>query len=198
MRKSTDTREKLLETAIGLIWQSSYAQVGINDICRKAGITKGGFYHYFPSKAALFEAACDFYWAKIQHELDSIFSPVKTAREQLDGLVSYVLTRQGADPAMPVSGCPFFTAGAQAGAEDYEIRQAAIGMAERALRYNTLLIRNLQAEGHLTAVRDPEQRARMMYHYIQGLLLYGRVHQDLAVVEHDLRVGLYDWLGVPQ
>ena len=191
MRRPTDARERLLETTIILIGQSSYAQVGINDICQQAGVTKGCFYHYFPSKAALFEAVCDYYWEKMRHHLDGIFSPANSAIEQLNGLIDFIIARQGASPSCPVAGCPFFTAGAQAGVDDLEIRRAATAMADKALRYNIILMRNLQAEGVVSGNHDPEQSARMMYYYIQGLLLYGRVHQDMALVRHDTIGFLY-------
>lgn len=195
-RKPGDTREKLLETAITLIWQSSYAQVGVSEICARAGVTKGGFYHYFPAKSALFAAACDHYWAKIHPELDALFSPVNSARQQLEGLISYMLAKQGLDPDCPVSGCPFFTAGAQAGADDDDIRKAALVMVDRALCYYTLLLRNLQSEGLLTADRDPQIWARILCQYVQGLLLHGRIHRDIDLVQRDLRIGLYALLGV--
>ena len=43
MPKHTGTKEKLLETATLLIWQSSYSNVGVNEICQQAGVTKGAF-----------------------------------------------------------------------------------------------------------------------------------------------------------
>ena len=36
-----ETRERLLETALELIWQSNYSSVGVNEICKQAGVTKG-------------------------------------------------------------------------------------------------------------------------------------------------------------
>jgi TetR/AcrR family transcriptional repressor of nem operon len=39
LRRSCDTKEKLLETAIELVWKSNYDSVGVNEICEKAGVT---------------------------------------------------------------------------------------------------------------------------------------------------------------
>ena len=85
MKKSTDTREKLLDTAIQLIWQSNYASVGVNDICEKAGITKGAFYHYFDSKATLFAEATHHHWDQMKGDVDTIFSPELSPLAQLEG-----------------------------------------------------------------------------------------------------------------
>jgi len=53
MKKTCETKEKLLQVGFDLIWDSSYGSVSVDDICRRAGINKGSFYHFFPSKADL-------------------------------------------------------------------------------------------------------------------------------------------------
>lgn len=198
--KQTDTREKLLQTAISLIWQSSYHRVGVNEMCTQAGVTKGSFYHYFESKAALFEAASDYYWQGFKLELDAIFSPNNDALTQLELLLHYAIDKQiqHADGSNPVSGCPFFTAGAQVGAGEDAVRNAALEMTRKCERYNTALTRNLQAGGYLNQDRDAEQTGRLIGQYIQGLLLYGRVCADLNAVKRDIRIGMYSLLGLKE
>lgn len=193
MRKTTDTKERLLETAIELIWQSSYENTGINEICARAGVTKGCFYHYFESKAELFHEAAEYHWEKMKQEMDRIFSPNQTSLEQLEGLIGFIIEKQGRDQRddNPVSGCPIFTSGAQCGCEESEVRRTAVEMSDRAVRYATALVKNLMVDGHLASDCDPHQIGRMLHSYIQGLLLYGRIHHDLDVVKIDLREGLY-------
>lgn len=43
-------RLKLLEVGEQLFRQQSYADTGISDVLKKAGVAKGSFYHYFKSK----------------------------------------------------------------------------------------------------------------------------------------------------
>ena len=198
IKKSTDTRERLLETAIQLIWQSNYSNVGVNEICEKAGITKGAFYHYFDSKATLFEQATQHHWEHMKAEIDSIFSPERTPLEQLEGLFSFILAKQERFKFddNPVSGCPFFTSGAQVGPEEEKIRTTCVEMSERAVRYDTALVKNLASEGFLEREVDARQTAEMLYQYVQGLLLYGRVFRDRGVVERNMREGVYRILGL--
>ena len=54
-----ETKQKLLETALDLIWENNYNCVGIVQICTQAGVTKGAFYHYFKSKSDLAAAALE-------------------------------------------------------------------------------------------------------------------------------------------
>ena len=194
MSKHTSTKEKLLETAIQLIWQSNYNNVGVNDICQQAGVTKGTFYHYFETKADLFYEASEHHWHGMKKDLDALYSPTFTPLEHLENLLQFVMNKQ--DQAKdrngnPVSGCPFFTAGGQAGSGEERVREASREMCEHAVKYNVALVRNLKADNLLNTNIDPQQIGRLISQFIQGLLIFGRVYSDLGVVKTDLREGLY-------
>jgi TetR/AcrR family transcriptional repressor of nem operon len=201
MRAPSETREKLLQTAIDLVWQSNYCSVGVAEICARAGVTKGAFYHHFESKADLFYAAAQHHWTEVKPELDAIFSPASPPLEQLENLIGFVLTGHepsqsaGAD-GLEVTGCPFFAAGGQVGLEETRVRQASIEMGEKSIIYATALVRGLKAQGCLEGDPEPEQTGRMLFTYVQGLLMYGRALNDRSVVEADLRDGMYRLLGL--
>lgn len=55
-------RDKLLEAAVKLVRASGYAATSVDELCREAGVTKGAFFHHFPSKEALGVAAAE-YWS---------------------------------------------------------------------------------------------------------------------------------------
>jgi len=50
-------RDRLLEAAITVIRSRGYAATSVEELCRAAGVTKGAFFHHFPSKDALAVAA---------------------------------------------------------------------------------------------------------------------------------------------
>ncbi|RVC21179.1 TetR/AcrR family transcriptional regulator, partial [Mesorhizobium sp. M7A.F.Ca.AU.002.02.1.1] len=52
-------REELLDHAQTLFLTQGYDKASLNDVIASAGISKGAFYHYFPSKEALLEALAD-------------------------------------------------------------------------------------------------------------------------------------------
>ena len=54
-----DNRENILNCALDLFYQRGYDAVGIQEICRTAGITKPTLYHYFGSKYGLLETLLD-------------------------------------------------------------------------------------------------------------------------------------------
>ena len=52
-QKALQTYENIILTAEQLLKDSSYEELSVDQICECAGISKGGFYHHFPSKDQL-------------------------------------------------------------------------------------------------------------------------------------------------
>lgn len=44
------TKQRIVDVATGLFGRRGYEAVTVDDICDEAGVSKGGFYHHFPSK----------------------------------------------------------------------------------------------------------------------------------------------------
>lgn len=56
---SEATRNALVDSAIELITKRGYAGTSLEEIAKRARVTKGALYHHFSGKQALFEAAFD-------------------------------------------------------------------------------------------------------------------------------------------
>jgi TetR/AcrR family transcriptional repressor of nem operon len=54
---SPSTRRKLLDAGVELIRARGYHGTTVDEICHTAGVTKGGFFHYFESKDDIASAA---------------------------------------------------------------------------------------------------------------------------------------------
>ena len=48
--QAQQTQQAILEAAMVLSRENSFDKVSVRDICQKAGITTGAFYHHFRSK----------------------------------------------------------------------------------------------------------------------------------------------------
>ncbi len=63
-----DARTRLLEAARDVIRQKGFSATSVEDICRKAEVTKGAYFHHFKSKEELGVAAAN-YWSETTGEL---------------------------------------------------------------------------------------------------------------------------------
>lgn len=82
------SKTKLLDAALHVIRAKGYAATTVDDICHKAGVTKGSFFHHFKSKDELALAAAS-YWGTIT---DAFFAaaPYRNLQDPLDRLLGYV------------------------------------------------------------------------------------------------------------
>lgn len=51
--QARETERLILSASLSLMREKGFDKVSVRDICKKAGITTGAFYHHFPSKEAL-------------------------------------------------------------------------------------------------------------------------------------------------
>jgi AcrR family transcriptional regulator len=56
VQEGLETRERLLKAAIDLYSAKGFSGASVEDVVRRAGVTKGAFYHHFESKAHLIMA----------------------------------------------------------------------------------------------------------------------------------------------
>ena len=81
------TRGKLLAVARKLFATKGYAATSLDALVRRAGVTKGAFYHHFPDKQAIFravfEAVEDDLVAAAQACISRFSASSKTARKML-------------------------------------------------------------------------------------------------------------------
>ena len=86
-----DTKKRILTTAFDLFSTSSYDRVSMDEVARKAGISKGGLFHHFSSKYDLGREALFWY---ADEQMASLFSddPVnKGPQEQIGEFIDLAL-----------------------------------------------------------------------------------------------------------
>jgi TetR/AcrR family transcriptional repressor of nem operon len=81
-------RDKLVDAATSLIRAKGYAATSVDELCAKAGVTKGAFFHHFPSKDSLAVAAAD-HWSEISEALFGA-APYQSLDDPLDRILGYL------------------------------------------------------------------------------------------------------------
>jgi TetR/AcrR family transcriptional repressor of nem operon len=196
MKQESESKRKLLEAAIDLIWQSSYGAVSVDDICEKAGVNKGSFYYAFKSKSDLAVAAYERYWENKRAKMDAIFSPSVAPLQRLDNLIEAIIADQTARykeyGKMP--GCPFCSIGSEVGTQDENIRAAADRIGVKMAKYNESLVRDLVSEG-LIESSNPAELSQEMCCYLTGVLMQAKIENSPKQLDR-LKHGIVRLLGL--
>jgi TetR/AcrR family transcriptional repressor of nem operon len=194
----SETKQKLLDTSLDLIWQHSYGSVSVDDICKASGVKKGSFYHFFASKSDLIVAAYEEHWSKYKLTYEEVFDRKKPGLRRFEDWCSRVICNQQEifDTKGKVLGCPYATVGSEMGTQDENVRKKSKEIFERGEQYIAVAIADAIAERTLPATLEPERLSQEIMSYMIGVLLNARVQNDPEVIRRDLRKGLFSLLGV--
>ncbi|NRB40400.1 MAG: TetR/AcrR family transcriptional regulator [Pseudomonadales bacterium] len=66
-------REKIMQAAIQLFEEVGCDETTLEDICKKAGVSRPTFYSYYPTKQDLIQAMAEKLWLNVAEELTSEF-----------------------------------------------------------------------------------------------------------------------------
>ena len=107
-RDGTATRTAILDAAEGLILDRGFAGTPVDEVTRAAGVTKGAFFHHFPSKQALAQALIERYAdADLGHLERKLRRAEELSTDPLQQLLVFVgLFREEAEElTRPYPGC---------------------------------------------------------------------------------------------
>lgn len=138
VKKSEETRRRILEAALELFREKGFEQTTMREIAERASMALGAAYYYFDSKEKLVFA---YYQASLEEMQEYIAQPtiqeVRSLKERLQLVLDYkfrqmrpyrsflgVLFRVAADPSSPLS--PF-------GEQTREIRESSIRIFQQML-----------------------------------------------------------------
>jgi AcrR family transcriptional regulator len=87
-QRSIETRRRIMDEAIALFASRGYNESGVAEICSAAGVSKGAFYHHFPSKQALFVSILEEWLDGLEAEINRIRGESATITESLLAMTS--------------------------------------------------------------------------------------------------------------
>ncbi len=164
--RSEETRGHILESAAHLFSKTGYDATGVAEICHAAGVSKGAFYHHFPSKQAVFMELLNSY-------LNGIDSGFKLMRQGVSDVPQTILQMAGIAGSLFQSAdihlSIFLEFWTQAN-HDPLIWEAAIAPYRRYQEYFANLVQEGIDEGSLQPV-DAELAARVLVSLALGMLM---------------------------
>src|SRR3954469_10967254 len=153
MPRVSDAKEKLTQAALRLIWLNGYGATSVDDICAKADVRKGSFYHFFKSKSELEVAALEAHWQQTKDRWNNLFSPSVPPLQRLENHLDFMLAKQGElqKEHGAVLGCPLCSVGTEVSAREAGIREKAQQILNHYLKFFETAIRDAHAEGLIDA-----------------------------------------------
>lgn len=104
-RNLEKSRKEILEVAFFEVFKNGFQGVSVDDIVKKTSMTKGAFYHHFPTKLDLGYALVDEVIAPLT--VSRWTAPLENYENPLDGILKQMKTNIGKADAKELKlGCP--------------------------------------------------------------------------------------------
>ena len=167
-----------------LMYARGYTAVGVQELCTHAGVNKGSFYHFFPSKQALALVVIEAYAQDLQQLWREAMSATCSPLERLQRVFEdtykahcHLVNHRG-----QMMGCPLGNFAVELSNQDDIIRQK---LAETFSGWTAVIERMLReaaANGDLPAL-DVDTTAQTLLAYFEGVLLLAKTQNDPGVVK---------------
>ena len=179
-----DTQQRILDAARQLIYARSYADVGVAEICEQAGVQKGSFYHFFPSKRDLTLAVLDAHYLTFKEQMvDRAFVddiPPLARLERFAKLV-YEFQKQLMKDTGRVLGCPVGNLANELASHDEVIREKIDQLFRKLQSLVRQVLKEASKGGELPGV-NLEATAQAMFAYFEGVLMLAKTQNDPEVL----------------
>lgn len=172
-QRAADTRASILAAATACLVEHGYDATSVVEICRRAGVSKGAFYHHFPSKHDLFLELLNRWLTELDGQLEATGLQALSVPE---GLLAMATTFQQVF-GQARGQLPMFLEFWTQSARDATVWQATIEPYHRYRDFLARLVANGVAEGSLRPV-DPASTARLILALVIGVLLQGLLDPD--------------------
>jgi TetR/AcrR family transcriptional repressor of nem operon len=179
MGRTSDARERLVDAATVLFGERAYSSVGVAEITARAGVHKGSFYYFFPSKEALALAVIDQHWDWQRGEWARILDGPGTTLERLRAIFELTVQLQAAalSGTGSVNGCLF-------GNLALEVSSISAPMQKRLQEIFGEQVDMIRA--HLQAAVDARElsiddlptAAKSIVAQLEGLVLFAKLFND--------------------
>jgi TetR/AcrR family transcriptional repressor of nem operon len=184
MESNSDTQQRILDSARELIYSRSYADVGVAAICEHAGVKKGSFYHFFPSKRDLTISMLDAFYLDLKESfVTKAFAEDLSPLARLDrfGQLAYEFQQQVQKNTGLVLGCPFGNLSNELATQDESIR---IRIEQIFTNLQVMLRQVLREAVDAGEVADIniEATAQAMLAYFEGVMLLAKSQNNAEIL----------------
>jgi TetR/AcrR family transcriptional repressor of nem operon len=179
MGRTSNAKQRILDSACQLIYSRSYANVGIQEICNLAEVQKGSFYHFFRSKRDLTLAMLDHFQEFSGAHMMQAFAPEIPPLDRFDRFVQlgYEEQKKLKEETGHMPGCPFSNLASELSTQDEVIRAKLDGIFRDMIAPFEQALRDAIAEG-LIPESDVTTTAEGIFAYFEGIVLLAKTRND--------------------
>jgi TetR/AcrR family transcriptional regulator, transcriptional repressor for nem operon len=181
-----ETKRKLVNAGVKLMRARGYNATTVDEICADAGVTKGGFFHYFKSKDDIARTALThFYEDRMKTYKDAPFRKLADPLDRVFGRLDFVKTSVGGDHHV-TKGCLIGMFAQELAVTNPEIGSVCQNFFSRMVRDFSHDLAEAKAAHAPNAGLEPEALARSYLAIVQGSLMLAKIAGNNDVLHENI------------
>jgi len=181
--RDTTARDRLIEVAAQLLHQRSYGSVGVDELCERAGVRKGSFYHFFHSKRDLALAVLEAQWDAFERDGLRLAREAERPLDRLAMVFEFgiaTLDRCRRETGS-VLGCPFGNLAVELSTIEPEIRAKVAEIFARFARFFEDVLAAAVVAGDIGEIDIPGAASALVAYY-EGIMLLAKTSGETQVM----------------
>lgn len=162
-------KEKVVQTGLRLFCSKGYHHVGLDEICKSTGMTKGAFYNAFESKENFLLETLESIDRSNVEKIHRVLAPdAKT--KAIDRLEQFYLDMLNHQPKVNYMGCMISNTMSELGAQNERVGKATAEGFEHIINAIEPAVKLAQEEGDLRMDFDSKEIAALLHSTFYGVL----------------------------
>jgi TetR/AcrR family transcriptional repressor of nem operon len=180
------TKRKLVDAGVKLMRARGYNATTVDDICADAGVTKGGFFHYFKSKDDIAHCAlAHFHEDRMKSYEDAPFRKLADPLDRVFGRLDFVKASIGGDHHV-TKGCLIGMFAQELAVTNPEIGGVCQNYFSRMVRDFSNDLAEAKAKHAPAAQFDPRGLAQLYLSIVQGSLMLAKIAVNNDVLHENI------------
>ena len=179
MGRTSQAKDQLIASGCALMHERGYTAVGVGEICAAAGVNKGSFYYFFPSKRDLAVAVVDRFWSETQPAREELLQGEGRPVERIERFFAGAYRQHCECHAEngKLSGCPLGNLALEMSTQDSVLQQRLHEIFESYVDHFDRVLTEAVADGDLPG-QDTRRTARSIVSMMEGAVMLAKMSND--------------------
>jgi TetR/AcrR family transcriptional repressor of nem operon len=176
-------REKILQAAYKTIYQNGYEKTSVDELIRKAGVSKSNFYYHFRSKESLGIAVLDLRIEQYVNEIinTTLVNKRLTPLKRLESFYSKVATFHKKNECK--YGCPFGNLASELSGKNQRFRKKLEAFFEQWQQQIEFCLKDGIDDKEISNKLDPKVLSELILAHLQGAILMSKTYKQINPLE---------------
>ncbi|MEU8244269.1 TetR/AcrR family transcriptional regulator [Actinoplanes missouriensis] len=185
MGRTSTARDRLRDSACELLHTRGYAAVGVAEICARADVRKGSFYHFFESKQALTIEVIDTHWQAQRTAWRERLGEPGPAAGRLQRLIAWLVEtqREAQQTTGRIDGCLLGNLAIELSNQEAAVQERLTAAFDEQAELVHATLTDGARDGSVAAEYADRATARAVVAQIEGAVLLAKLAGDVRPLD---------------